>query len=207
MNKAVLSLALFALLLSARGADIPAWSPQYPARAVHLGQADALRLDRSSQIVIAPDASRVTRFAAGELQTLLGEVLAAQLPIVTELPADGTAIVLGFNAWSQAAGLEPGKLVRDGFFLKTQGRNLFIAGNDDPEADIEQAINRGGAWSHRFDRGTLFGVYDFLERFAGARFYFPGLGTVLPRTAEIRLPECDIFERPDFGERKVSVFW
>ena len=208
MNKAVLSLALSALLLlSARGADIPAWSPQYPARAVQLGQADALRIDRNSQIVIAPDASRVTRFAANELQTLLGEVLSAQLPIVTELPADQTAIVLGFNTWSQAAGLDPEQLVRDGFFLKTQGRNLFIAGKDDPDADIERAINRGGAWSHRFDRGTLFGVYDFLERFAGARFYFPSLGTVLPKAAEIKLPECSIFERPDFCERKISVFW
>ncbi len=208
MKKFLLSLFLPVLLLPVFGnIDIPVWSKQYPAREVHLGTADIIRLDSGSQIVIAADACKVTSFAAKELQALMGEILGAKLPIVHELPLGRSAIVLGFNPWSREAGLEQSKLTRDGYFIKTHAGHLFIAGNDDPTVDIERAINRGGVWAQIYERATLYGVYDFLERFAGARFYFPGLGTILPKTSEIKLPECTIFERPDFSERKVSVFW
>lgn len=201
-------LLLLAMLLGMVDAvDIPAWSKQYPARELHIGRPGAICIDRKSVIAIAPDASPVTRFAAAEMQTLLTEILGFKLPVVNELPDGKSAIVLGVNEWSRKAGINADKFVRDSFIIKTDGQHIFIVGRDDPETNIDKALNRGGVWAQRFERATLFGVYDFLERFAGARFYFPGLGTILPKAESVKVPECTIFERPDFTERKVSSFW
>ena len=59
----------------------------------------------------------------------------------------------------------------------------------DPEAEATFSITEkdgvtGSNWPWMYDeQGTMYAVYDFLERFAGCRFYFPGeLGTILPRT-------------------------
>ena len=192
----------FAFLLIAAGAFCQAALPLYPEnlppRRVVIGQKTRVAITAKSVIVIDARASKVTRFAAKELQSILSQVLGAKLPVKHELPAAGDAIVLGVNKWSKSAGIDGEKLPRDGFVIKTAGSNLFIAGRDG-DADVEKLLPRGGAWSFHFERATLFGVYDFLERFAGVRFYFPGeLGTVIPRMRFISLPQLDIFERPDY---------
>ena len=47
-------------------------------------------------------------------------------------------------------------------------------------------------------KGTLFGVYDFLERFGGVRFYFPGeIGTVVPSKPDWKIGAIDLMDRPD----------
>ena len=52
-------------------------------------------------------------------------------------------------------------------------------------------------------RGTLFGVYDFLEKAAGVRFYFPGeLGTIVPRKTSISVPTGDSSVTPAFVVRR-----
>jgi len=63
----------------------------------------------------------------------------------------------------------------------------------------------GGAPNN--EMGTLFGVYDFLERFVGVRFYFAGdMGTVVPKTRNLSVPNMAIAEAPDFVSRKVSYY-
>ena len=58
-------------------------------------------------------------------------------------------------------------------------------------------------WQPCFRRGTLFGVYAFLERFAGVRMYFPGaLGTCIPKAARIAVPEGRVEEAPAFSVRR-----
>ena len=52
--------------------------------------------------------------------------------------------------------------------------------------------------------GSLNGTYDFLERFAECRFFFPGeYGTVIPVKKELVLPELDISDRPDWLQRRI----
>ena len=201
---------LFLLLIAAGSicqAALPLYPENLPPRRVVTGQKTSVAVTPKSVIVIDAKASNVTRFAAKELQNILGQVLGVTLPVKHELPAAGDAIVLGLNKWSKSAGIDGEKLPRDGFVIKTAGSNLFIAGRDG-DADVEKLLPRGGAWSFHFERATLFGVYDFLERFAGVRFYFPGeLGTVIPRMRFIALPQLDIFERPDYLMRNYSVFY
>jgi hypothetical protein len=50
--------------------------------------------------------------------------------------------------------------------------NVFIAGRDDPKIDPAARIRRSWWGAHKFEHATLYGVYTFLERAAGVRFYF-----------------------------------
>lgn len=64
-----------------------------------------------------------------------------------------------------------------------------------------------GTWGQYFERGTLFGVYDFLERFIGIKFYFPGkIGTVIPKHKNLTIPSMTIVDMPDYQVRKISWY-
>ena len=154
------------------------------------------------EVVVRPEAKsrdRVVWFAAEELTNFLSRAFGAPVPISRRFNPAKTAIVLGSNDWSVAAGIDTAKLPRDGFVLRTKGNALYIAGADD---DVRPLKAPSGL---HFRRATLFGVYEFLERFAGCRFYFPGeLGEIVPRTGRIRVPDLDETCAPAWTERSVS---
>jgi len=179
--------SLFTLLLAA---FVAGCSPRPDA------SEGSLRLTASqTEILVAPDAPKTVAFAARELQDTLGRVFGAPVPVVSTPTASKTPIVLGSNVWSVAAGIDTAALRRDAFVIKPFRGRLYIAGRDDPGADIDRAIAGQGDVS-RFEHATAFGVYAFLEDYAGCRFFFPGeLGTVIPRADELLVPA---------GERTVA---
>ena len=153
-------------------------------------------IDRSSEIVLAADAPYATRLAAEELNFFLKGVLGGPLPVVPERTDGRTAIVLGGGH---------GVSVRDGYVIEAKGDVLSIVGNDDDVADVAKAafLPDEAPWQPCFRRGTLFGVYAFLERFAGVRMYFPGeLGTCLRKAERIVVAEGRIEEAPAFSVRR-----
>ena len=143
----------------------------------------------NAEVVVAPDAPPATRFAAAEMTNYLSRVLGHAIPLVPA-PTEGRyAIILGTNAWSRAAGLRPEALPRDSYCVKIGPDRAYVAGCDDPARDLARQIAQG--WIGKFEHATLFGVYGFLDRHVGVRFYFPGeLGTVVPAAPSIRLPEA-----------------
>ena len=163
----------------------------------------------SCEVLVAPGAPDVTVFAAEELTNFLSQVFSAPVPLVTLPTAGRTAIVVGTNAWSAAAGLDPTKLKRDGFCLKTDAANrrIYVVGCDDPKHDLARMLERAKPdhWSSRaWERGTLNATYDFLERVVGCRFYFPGeLGTIVPRKPVIDVSALDLRSEPDWSLRIV----
>ena len=159
----------------------------------------------TTEIVVDKTAPKATLIAAGEMQGLLGKALGGEVPIVREPSAGKAAIMLGTNAWSRAAGLRPETLRRDGFRILAKGGRIYIAGCDSTLEDPENVnfLGEECMWQPQFERGTLFGVYAFLERLAGCRFYFPGeLGTIVPRRERLDVPDADITEEPDFTVRR-----
>ena len=160
-----------------------------------------------SEIVIAPDAQPVVRFAAKELSRLLSGVFGT--PVRTaDAPAPGkTHIFLGSNEWAMAAGAVCDGLSRDAFRMKCDGDDVYVVGVDDPTADPEVSM-KCGVWGQHYERATLFGVYEFLERWAGVRMYFPGeLGTVTPRRRSIEVPDgLDETVSPSFRVRRYSTY-
>lgn len=164
---------------------------------------DAVRLEPGrTEIVLARGASPVTRFAAKELSVFLAKTIGGEIPLA-DAPGEGKiSIVLGTNEWSTAAGIDLSDSPRDTFRIKTENGRVFIAGIDDAKADIEKLLPKGRKADLKFERGTLFGVYEFLERYVGVRFYFPGeLGTVVQPKAYVGLPNINITSSPWFTVR------
>ena len=160
------------------------------------------------EIVVAADAAKTTRFAAAELQDLLSRRFGREIPIATVATCGKKSIYVGDSPAVRAAGIDVAALKRDAFRIKTVADGVCIAGRDDPKVDAFARVKTDGVHNLYYERGTLFGVYDFLERFAGMRFYFPGeLGTIVPRGERLTVPETDLMDAPDYTVRKISYFW
>jgi len=141
------------------------------------------------RIVVAPAASPSGHWAAEELQAHIEACTGVTLPIVEAAPADGAPmIVLGCGPAAQGLGVDPSAEVlgEQGYVVRTVTPHLVIAGTA--------------------AAGTLYGVYDFLERRMGVRWYAPGV-TKTPAVTDVPLPEEDRVERPAFAWRHTSYTW
>lgn len=137
----------------------------------------------SYKIVIPAEASECEAYAAEELQKYIKQSSGATLPIVR----DNSGVTLGQKLVSigntnlvSAAQLDTTNLNVDGFRLKTEGETLLIKGER--------------------DRGTLYGVYDFLEKFVGTRFLYADFEYV-PTVETVELYKSDVTEIPEFALR------
>ena len=136
----------------------------------------------------------VVRFAARELQSFLKQSTGKEVPVGGTIAPDKFNLILGDHPEARKDGLDLSKLPDEGYYIRRIGNRLYIAGNDSPETD--PARNK---YRTNFRRATLSGVYDFLERFTDARFFFPGkYGTIVPARDGLYLPgKIDIMESPD----------
>lgn len=132
---------------------------------------------------------RAERFAA-----YLSEITGMKTSPVNKLPEGSEVTVLRFGdaAFARAQKIDLAKIDRDGFVIAAFGRHILLAGRDAQDT-------AGG-------EGTFYAALDFLERFADARFYFPGkYGTLLPRKKDWQVPSMTIYDRPDFQIRE--IYW
>ena len=178
-------------------------------------------IDRSSEIVLQTNAPYATRLAAEELNFFLKGVFGAPLHVVERKTEGKTAIVVGSSDCGHAgrAPLPDGYVVeavrRVGDNAPYQGVVRIFGDDDDVlvrsndafavAEDIAKtaALPDEAPWQPCFRRGTLFGVYAFLERFAGVRMYFPGeLGTCIPKAERIIVPEGRYEDAPAFSVRR-----
>ena len=157
-----------------------------------------------AEVLVAPAAPRTVRFAADDLTNHLSQVLGAAVPVVTT-PTDGKVqIVVGDSEWSRAAGIDVAKLPRDGFVLRTSAGRVYVVGRDDPAEDFGKKLSQGAypATEH----ATAFGVMEFLERYAGVRFYYPDeYGTIVPRKASVEVAATDETVKPRFTTRRSGL--
>jgi hypothetical protein len=181
-------LMIFALLaaasLCAEGKfDLKPVSP----RKIVIGEKPAITLCKGgkAEYEVVKPANPAAAPAAKELIERLAQITGKKVKPVAKASGKVPAFYLGVCPESKALGLNPEKLDRDGYYIKTDGNRIFITGCDSRNPK-------------KIERASLFGVYDFLERFAGVRYYFPGeIGTIVPKKKDWTLPEIDITERPD----------
>jgi hypothetical protein len=121
-------------------------------------------------IVVTPSASPSEQRAAAELQYFLAEMSGARLPVVNS--ARGHSIILG--------GAEGEHLGPEGFVLRTSGRNLIISGGH--------------------ERGTMYGVYTFLDQL-GCRWFTREVSRI-PKRSTITIPALNETHRPAFEYRE-----
>lgn len=151
----------------------------------------------SCEIVVPEEAGPVALFAGEEMKNFLSQSLGKEIPLLKTPSGQKTAIILGNSQQAKDAGIDISKLARDAFVIKTNGRNILIVGRDDLKSN---PMTDHLLWK---ERGTLFGVYEFLERFVGVRFYFPGeLGTIIPKYENLYLPAINICDKPAFTDSR-----
>ena len=165
-----------------------------------------LRPDET-EIVVAADAPKTVLFAAKEMKHFLDGVLGSDVGIVRRPTAGKRAVFLGASEWTRDAGLATDGLARDAFRIVANGKGVFIAGRDDASTDPEKAMKKT-VWAQFYERGTLFGVYEFLERYVGVRLYFPGeMGEIVPRRTEVAVPALDRTFAPAMDVRRSYTYF
>ena len=155
-------------------------------------------------VVIPEKPLPVERFAAQELTNFLSRVLGEPVPVVADTGKGRAAILLG-----RAAGLDVSNLERDAFRTKVElspdGKSVVRIAGRDGRGDVFRNAWKFGL-TVRDECATLFGVYAFLEDFAGVRFYFPGeLGTVAKRRESVAVPVQDKTTAPWFTARSTII--
>lgn len=142
-----------------------------------------LATQSEAQYVIAVDseAHETEQYAARELAHYLERITGAFFRVSDLRRLDGTfPIIIGFNSLSDLfAPLRDNKLGDDGFIIRSVDYGIIIAGEK--------------------PRGTLYGVYAFLEKL-GVRFLATD-ETVIPAYDELYVPYLDIRETPAFMYR------
>lgn len=130
------------------------------------------------RIALSGNASEIDKKAAGELQKYLNEISGVSLPIITAPDgADGSLIWIGSADHIQnfPARLDWQKFEDDGFCIRTEGTSLIIAGGK--------------------VKGSLYGVYSFLEKYLGCRKFSPTV-EVIPKRKTITLHPIDDTQVP-----------
>ena len=132
------------------------------------------------RIALSTGASASEKWAAKELQRWLKEASGAELPIVEwEDNGNGPRIVIGYPGFSAIGEKEP-DTNDETFRYFNLGANIYIYGGR--------------------QRGTMYGVFSFLERELGCRWYTPQVA-VIPKRDEFKFTWFDHSERPGVSVR------
>ena len=122
--------------------------------------------------------------AANEMQSYIEASTGVKIPMVTDEnfngKEEGKYICIGNTIFFEKSGFKTVDLNLDGFIIKTVGEKLIIKGQR--------------------TRGTLYGVYDFLEKIVGIKFLTISY-EYIPKLTKIDLPKLDITEIPVFRMR------
>ncbi len=140
-------------------------------------------------IVTAAHADETERHAANELRKFIYQCTGASPRIfsaLTRCPEQAHEIRVGRNVRPSAFydTINNKILGNEGFAIKTHGDHLYITGAT--------------------SRGTIYGVYTFLERFLGCRWFTPEVSRT-PKRQSLVLSCIDIVEIPAFEYR--DAYW
>jgi uncharacterized protein DUF4838/glycosyl hydrolase family 67 len=126
-----------------------------------------------STIIVGPDATEPEKHAAAELARFLGEISGAEFAVKTAAEAaPGPRILVGPGPHSEKviAATEIAGLGQEGYLIRASGGDLAIAGGR--------------------PRGTLYGVYSFLEDRLGCRWFTPQVSRIV-RQATVRVDRAE----------------
>ena len=130
-------------------------------------------------IVIARNPERSQRIAAEEFAKMHEKVTGYRPTIATEAAGRGPFVFIGIPDADMAFEGEC-----DSYYIRSKGANLTIAGKN--------------------VRSTLYGVFDFFRRRAGAAYFWDG--DVFERRAALDFSNLDVFERSRFEYRACQYF-
>jgi hypothetical protein len=140
------------------------------------------------RIIVSSNADDFDLNAASELQRYIERISGVLIPVEDDSkPEDDYEIIVGKSGRIDDAGLRIDfkELGDDGFVIKTVGKKLVIAGGK--------------------EKGTLYGVYTFLEDYLGCRNYSEKV-TVIPENENITIGKIDDKQIPCFTFREMHFY-
>lgn len=138
---------------------------------------------KSDYVIVEPEeATAIEHYAATELQSFLYQATGVTLDLVKDVSYQGDKCFSVGETTLKATGLdvEPSTLKEDGFVVDSVDKSVYICGMN--------------------GRGTLYGVYDFLEKYIGIRFLTDEV-THIPNFSTLPLKELSIVEEPAIPTR------
>ena len=143
------------------------------------------------RIILPEHPSAFEEQAAEVLQSYLLEISEAALPVIrSDQGINDFEIVLGQNERLNqlSAPVNLNALKQDGFLIRTDSSRLIIAGGS--------------------EKGTLYGVYSFLEKYLGCRMYTSKV-KIIPKQKNIGLDRINDQQVPriDFRTTHYKVTW
>lgn len=146
-------------------------------------------------VVVANHASELSRLAVEELVEHVERSTGVRLEVVAEtvaVPTGWSRLFIGPTQKAEQVGIDVDTLPLDAFVMRSEGRDLFILGKE----------NGGGYDSGSGYNGTLYGVYELLERSIGVLWLWPGeLGTYIPKQETVRIDSVDEIVEPALSFR------
>ena len=167
-----------------------ATTPRQPITLVKRGKS-------SYSICISHAASPSEKHAAEELQKFVEEMSGARLPIVTDADKPQGSLVLVGNSTlveQTEPHMEFEKLPAESFSLLTGGNRVLIGG-DTQVKEGDWVLIVGDR-----QRGTLYGVYTFLEKL-GCRWFTRDV-CVIPKKPTLVIEPLDEIQKPAFEYRE-----
>ena len=181
---------------------------------------------KEAVVVTADDPAMVATYAAEEFVRHIEKATGQRLQIVgeTRIPEGFVSrVFIGRTEAARKQGIVAEKMKPDEFVLRTVGRDLYVMGIEDKARDVVLGEPTDSEWTHKIlhdgiygyrgpssisPNGTLFGVYEILERYAGVRWLWPGeLGTYVPRTKNVRVNKAlNEYHVPKIAWRRFAWF-
>ena len=158
----------------------------------------------AATIVIAKEPTRAAQFAAYELQWHLKQITGGTFPIAREEePVEGLPILVGDSEAVRALGIRPTEFAKQEYLIRIAPTAVVLAGRDkDDRGPVEynqtptqQALD---TWPDIWDeQGTMYAVYDFLERYCRVRWFTPTeYGTDCPRQPSLTIAAGELRRAP-----------
>ncbi len=157
--------------------------------------------DISPRVLLAPDATESEKYAARELTTYLGKMSGKTIETVVsaqslEASAQAPVIVLGHHP--QNLDLHPHTLGIEESVISVEANRVRIVGGKQPPITVKV---KGKPTTYVRDRGTLYGVYNFLDDL-GVRWYRPDpWGEHVPNRPQIVLEQSKTLDKPVYKYR------
>ena len=139
------------------------------------------------KIIVSSDAQETEKKAADELKKYLQEISGISLEIVSDSePISDYEILIGNSNRLKTfvSQTDFDSLGKDGFIIKTIGEKIIIVGGE--------------------KKGTLYGVYTFLEDYLNCRMYAPDVFEI-PKNSNVTIPSIDITQIPKIKYRELHI--
>jgi hypothetical protein len=158
----------------------------------------------AATIVMAQQPTRAAQFAAHELRWHLKQITGGDFLIVRDdQPVKGLTILVGDSKPVRAVGIKPDQLPKQEYLIRFTSETLVLVGRDKDDRGTvqydqtpsQQAFDTWpGIWD---EQGTMYAVYDFLERFCNVRWFHPVEGgTDCPRQATLTVSGAELQRAP-----------